>query len=233
MISIRTWALGGILFSLWAPPFAQPLSTSDGIRQIQTREGDRRPLETAAETVERTYGWIVTYEDVPYMFSGDTDDVSDSICRSNCDQIEHRTLVPRSTPYAYSLDENKAKEGELGAPVVIAALLDAHNRSGNPGKFHALAVRVPGGPMVFHLIPHEMRDEHGQPKAYRPLLDTRITLSPGKRSLDAILDEIEAKLQAATGVEFMTAPNGLKLFGENGGGFEARGEAGGGALCGF
>jgi hypothetical protein len=194
------------------------------VREVQTRENDSRPLETAAETLERTYGWIVTYEDPPYVFSLDTDDVSESICRSNCDQIEHRTLVPRSTPYVYMLDEDKAKEGELGAPTVIAALLDAHNRSGNPGKFRALAVRVPGGPMVFHIVPYEMRDEHGQSKAYTPLLDTRITIAPGKRSLEAILNEIEAKLQAATGVEFVTAAIGSNYLTQTAVDFDAQNE---------
>lgn len=178
---------------------AIPFVVAAQVGEIQVGVKTRRPLSEAADLLEAKYGWIVTYEDMPVV-GKDVQDIT-ALSRPLTPNAPYRTLIPLGIPFAFSLDESKAAEGEVGAPAVIATIVDAYNHSGNPGQFHAIAARVPGGPMVFHLVPSEGRDAQGRPTPYTPLLDTRISLPAGKRSLDKILREIGQQLKLVTGVQ--------------------------------
>jgi hypothetical protein len=190
---------------------AIPLRLGAQVSDVRLGDKTHRPLSEAADLFESKFGWIVTYEDVAVAGA----DVADStaLARPRTPNTAYRTLVPTGLPFAFVLDEGKATEpDQVGAPAVISTVLDAYNKSGNPGQFQAIAMRVPGGRVVYRLIPSKMRDDHGQLAPYTPLLDSRITLPSRKRSLYEFFDEISRQLKIATGVRFDWGPYALNYL---------------------
>jgi hypothetical protein len=168
-------------------------------QQHEFRFDGARPLGKAAQELEEQYGWIVTYEDVP-VFGADTKDVTAEVRKDHDATAKNRIIVPRGSPFGFAVDEKHAREpGQIGAGRVVANLLEAYHRSRNPGKFQGLVTRA-GGRLVFHLVPIEIRDEHGQPAAYRSPLEARISVPFAKRSIHRLLDEIGARISEASGV---------------------------------
>jgi len=170
-------------------------------QQREFRFNDSRPLGKAAQDLEAAYGWIVTYEDVP-VFGPDAKDVTAEVRKDHNANAPNRIIGPNGSPFGFTVDEAEAKQpGQLGVGKVIATLLDAYHHSSNPGKFDALVTRA-GGRLVVHLVPIEIRDEHGKPSPYRSPLDLRISLPLARRSISTTLDQIGAKIQEASGVHF-------------------------------
>src|SRR5262245_56284081 len=121
-------------------------------------EHTRRPLSEGADLLESRFGWVVTYEDVPVV-GVEVEDITAKVRPLEPDR-PNRTLIPKAQPFIFQLDEATANQpGGVGAPAVIAALVAAYNASGNPGQFRAVAVRVPNGRMVFHVVPFQKHNE--------------------------------------------------------------------------
>jgi hypothetical protein len=164
---------------------------------------DPRPLAQATIALEHTYGWIVTYEDVPVM-GADAKDVTAEVRKDHDANAKTRIIVPNGKPFAFTVDDRQARQpAQMGAGAVIASLLDAYHRSGNPGRFRALVARA-GGRLVFHVVPFESRDVQGQSIAYRSPLDARISVPRARRPLGTLLALIGEKIEEVSGVRVAT-----------------------------
>jgi hypothetical protein len=176
---------------------ASQLAAQNPSKEFRFEDG--RPLAQAATELERAYGWIITYEDVP-VEGADTRDVTAEVRKDHDANAKDRVIVPNGLPFVFSVDDDQARQpGQAGAGNVIARLLDAYHQSGNPGRFQALATRS-GGRLVFHLVPIERRDVRGQLVPHRSPLDTRISFPRAKRSLDRLLQTIGDTIAEASGI---------------------------------
>ena len=103
---------------------------------------DPRPLAQAASAFERSYGWIVTYEDVPVV-GADARDVTAEGRKDHDGNAKNRVIVPNGLPFGFTVDESHARHpGQAGAGAVIASLLDTYHYSGNAGRFQVLEARA-------------------------------------------------------------------------------------------
>ena len=72
---------------------------------------DPRPVACAAETLEKKYGWTITYEDPPYVHESELVDVTDKV-RRDLDKFEPgkapRVLIPKggTLTVEYSIDDH-------------------------------------------------------------------------------------------------------------------------------
>ena len=71
----------------------------------QLSVNDPRPVALAAETLEKKYGWIVTYEDPPYAYDGDLVDVTEKV-RKDLDKFKPgeapRVFIPTKRRETFS-----------------------------------------------------------------------------------------------------------------------------------
>src|SRR6185369_16243131 len=97
-----------------------------------------RPVLMAAEMLEKEFGWIITYEDPPYVHETDLVDVTDEV-RKDSQKFKPgqapRVLVPKGGELAFEFDIDPATEKPADPATVIQQLLDAYAFSGHPGIF--------------------------------------------------------------------------------------------------
>ena len=101
-------------------------------------------------------------------------------------------------PFGVSVDDATAKQDPFAE---VTKLVHQYNVSGNPGQFHVLRASGPAHASTFHIVPDHVRNEKGETAPYHPLLDTRISLPPGKRSAYDVIWEINKEIEAASGIE--------------------------------
>lgn len=170
MASEVWWRIGVVAAMLATGPAAMTSAA-------EVRVDDHRPLAAALAEIERVQGWVVTYEDPIYRYSGDITDVSASVERRG-DAAEKPLMVPRKGAFLAQYDTTSAEQA-------VRKIVDAYNDSGNPGRF---AVEV-AGPERLHVIPVGAAGAGGKFANQTPLLNMHIT-PPAKAG--TALEQIEA-----------------------------------------
>jgi hypothetical protein len=127
-----------------------------------------RPVSAAVLQIEKHFGWVVTYEDTPYVHPSQIVDITAQVRRDG--QMSKRVFGMRRgsidityTPRQTTID---TQVGEAVQQVLL------HSRAaGNIGEFSV--DWVPGG---YHVVPLAVKGKSGVTEPQLPLLDTRITL---------------------------------------------------------
>jgi hypothetical protein len=132
---------------------------------------DPRPLMQAVEAVSQEYGWLVDYEDPPYVSHFDLVDDTDPKWRESHPNGKSVTRVSGGL-FEVSLPEPSSIATGDAAEQVLRALVTGYNSSGNPGKF---VVRKEAGGR-YTVIGVSRRDETKRDEPVKPLLDTLITV---------------------------------------------------------
>lgn len=153
---------------------------------------DRRPLAKASEELESRYGWVVGYEDPPWQDPGEMADVTEQVRRDPRPAGQGRVLVPRGGTLAWEFNVDPINGLPSDPAAMLNGMIEAHEEAGNPGGF-----RWEGRGTRFDIVPVGMRDVHGQPAAVAPILNTRINLEGGQRSVLDVVHEIAASLSNA------------------------------------
>jgi hypothetical protein len=95
---------------------------------------DPRPLAQAVSALRKEYGWLIDYEDPPYVSDSELVDVTDPQWRAS------HPGAPGYRIAAGGLFQCEYVEGSdiltlAGQESVLRQIVSAYNRSGNPGKF--------------------------------------------------------------------------------------------------
>ena len=193
MRSIRFWILVPVL--LVTVTFGQNGSVNLSLN-------DARPVAAAIESLEAKYGWVITYEDPPYAFAGDIQDVTERV-RKDLNRYERgkapRVIVPRGGALSVSYTANPNHPA-----VVIQSVLDAEAaRSGN-------VFRVKQDGNMFHVVPAKSKNKNGQPVERASILESNITLAGGQQTGVQMLQTICEALSKAN-----EAPVLLGIFPNN------------------
>ncbi len=172
-------------------------STEEG--QIQ-RAGDRstltinspRPLDSAAMTLALHFGMSVSVEDPPYIFQDDVKDVTAEVARNH--NPGRRVLIPKGGPLeiAFPVDAG----GFPSHPQELLEKLVQHANAHYP-----FAYRLEAKDGFRTLIPTRMRDALGQVVEFTPLLDRRVTIPLGTRTIAETANIMTAALSAQTGLQ--------------------------------
>jgi hypothetical protein len=166
----------------WARSATEPAQT--------TSVDDPRPLHEAIQILESTYGYVITYEDPPYVYKGDLKDVTQEVRRTGDPRYQNASIVvPAGGTLHFSLPSKSSMSDPAAMGSVLAQLLQSHASLQRGGRF-----RLAQSDDVFHVIPVEVRDVHGGWQPLKPVLDYAITV-PGIANAD-VLDMLQAICKA-------------------------------------
>jgi hypothetical protein len=130
---------------------------------LQITANDPRPLDNVLGALEHQHGWHINYEDPQYRTADIVDDTAPSWLQEHPNG-PHAYVVAGGAFYAkIAVDENFPHDPMQ----VLPGLVDAYNRSGNPGRF------------ALHRVNHESFDIVPTAAAdgpQTPLLDTVMDL---------------------------------------------------------
>jgi hypothetical protein len=162
---------------------------------------DPRPVAAMVLQLETSHSWRITYEDPPYANDADIDDVTDQVVRDASERSWLKVLVPKTRTLSVPRLAGVTDESKALRTVVIQ-----YNAMVGYEAFQI----VQDGP-VFHVIPKNMKDGSGQLQTAMAVLDTKIAIGAGERSIFQLIDEICAKISVASGtpVKIGTVPQSL------------------------
>jgi hypothetical protein len=147
-----------------------------------------RPLDAIATRLEEEFGIVVSAEDPFYMFSGDTMDISLEVSR-----VRAGTLVPRRRKLEVHFPLNSH-----GSPRDVRELLNNVIDTANAQLPFAYRLDVDGA--AFFLVPTRTRDAQGRSIDVTPLLDRKVTIPPGTRSIAENAQLMADALSSQTGL---------------------------------
>jgi hypothetical protein len=158
------------------------------------RDGERatlsvfgsRPVDLAARQLVEAFGVALNVEDPIYLYSDDVEDIGAT--RSG-----KRLLVPRPSLLEMPLD--LWADGSL--PDVRLAVSDLRDTA---NRLFPFEFRLDTDGDVFTLIPTRTRDERGRSVQMTPLLDYRVTIPQGTRTIIEHVQLLTDSLQRQTGV---------------------------------
>jgi hypothetical protein len=152
---------------------------------------DSRPVAKAIMILESTYGWVITYEDPPYAYAGDIDDITQKV-RKDLDKFKPgqapKVLIPkeRTLSFEYDVDQTNLPSDPA---IVVQRLLAENRKSGGSSEFRLEKVAK-----TIHVIPSSIKDKSGKLTHTKPVLDAVIGLPAkqrnGLQTLEAICDAI-------------------------------------------
>ena len=150
-------------------PFVLARPSAAQADRLDVDVDDARPLAAAIEALERRHGWIITYEDPPYVFAGDILDVTAQVRKDGA--MHQRVLVPAGGPFRFTYEASAAASKDASASM-LEGLLEQYHASGNAGVF-----RLAQTGTVFHVIPARHRNALGASETTASLLDATISIN--------------------------------------------------------
>ncbi len=186
--------------------FAARDRDSQGTREIKLSVEDPRPVLKAIETLERKYGWVVTYEDPRYVHDSEIDDVTLKV-RKDLDKYKPgeapKVLVPRLGALEITYDVASDTKLPTLPAMVVQKLLDAQAARGNGGRF-----RLETRGQIMHVIPTAIKNSAGALVPQESALDRIISLPSGERTVFQKLESVCAAISRSINipVELGTVP---------------------------
>ena len=162
-----------------------------------------RPLQEVVDALRQRHGWLVSYEDPPFDADQDLVDVTASVRRDG--HLERKVFVPRGGPFTFIYDLPAA--AETGPASILRTLLDDYALTDYPGTFEVRASAP-----LFHVVPTSVRGRDGRSRPITSILDTRVTLVEGRRSVATLLDEVTADVSRQIGVHVGFGPGADNLL---------------------
>ena len=146
---------------------------------------DPLPLARLGKALEQTFGFGISYEDAPWVYSADIDVAPEYPNRRKEALGGGRVARGGSLSIKFSVTEDGQDPTVLPARILQDAL-DLHRRKGNPGEFRLLPLDKDG----FSIVALRSRDAEGRLVSSRPPLDNRISFPDAKMTGDDALDLI-------------------------------------------
>jgi len=159
-----------------------------------------RPVDSAAVTLANEFGIRVNVEDPPYAFRDEVKDVSAGVSPEA--RIRRTVLIPKGG--RLEIHFFLTPDGKIAdIPSVLQGLADAANAQ-FPFEYR---VETDGG--WFTLVPTHSRDSLGRSIPVTPLLDRRVTIPAGTRSIAASAQLMTEALSAQTGLSVSCCQTGV------------------------
>ena len=146
---------------------------------VKVDANNPRPLEQTLGALQQKYGWVVNYEDPQYVSQADLSE----------GEGPGGSKLPRGGRFSVEFPLGQEKEKS------VQAVLDAYNRSENPGRFE---LRKISDALV--VVGVEAHDAQGKLSPQKPVLDTPITLPTKQRSATDSLNLICRKIALQRGI---------------------------------
>ena len=180
------------------PPVEQPVPPE--IREVRVIAPNLyevrgpRPLEGAANLLQRKLGVPVSVEEPPWVSSSDVTLAEDFAEEPRSSRREARNfLVPRGGTFDLVIE---ASDRGPGASETIRRALSQYMARNNPGEFELLDL----GEQGFSIAPRRIKNATGTLVEIPRLLDMRISFPEQRRSLDETLGLFREALSRVSGL---------------------------------
>jgi len=154
---------------------------------------DPRPVAKVVETLISQYGAMISYEDPPYSFGDDLEDVTTQV-RKDLDKYPAgqapKVLIPRGGKMTLNVQPIVQNKDVGSALTLLVQSSRAHG-----GHFRVLSADG-----TFHIVPTEVRGVDGNWNATTSILDGSITLPVAERTEIALMDEFCKQVSASAHV---------------------------------
>jgi hypothetical protein len=169
---------------------------------------DPRPLARAIYTLEQRYGWVITYEDPPYVYVGDIADVTPLVANDYGSRPSRpRVLIPAGGSFAFTYT---VLDGANPAPderALLEGLLAAYHSGARPSAFDLTRTGA-----VFHVTPSMSRNVAGNVETRASILNTAISLAAEDRTALAMVVAIANEVGRSVGVDVVPGTMPLSLL---------------------
>jgi hypothetical protein len=165
----------------------------------------RALLHVCVASAER-YGWDINYEDHAVSYAGDVVETESSIRRRTPGKWSKPVMGFRPEKFAVVFEA--LSNSPFQASTVVAEVL----RQAKGSTIGEFSVRQQD--KSIDVVPTGVRNQAGEWREFVPVLDTRVTIPGGEKTLAELLLTLIAKLNEASGhrVELGVTPAGLDRF---------------------
>ena len=164
-----------------------------GQRMVEVTVDDPRPLMAVIDQLERRFGWVVTYEDPPFVHPSDLQDQA-VYNREPANPSRPKMPIPRGGPFtfSYAMPEQSVNARKAALDTLIQ---DYGIATKQPGAFRLLETTG-----VTHVVPSRKKNIRGDLEACGSILDTSVRLPEGSRTVAALLREVTDAVGSAVGI---------------------------------
>ncbi len=167
--------------------YSKQATISESAGKIRLVANDSRPLAQALDALQQKYGWRVNYEDPQYISKLDVIEPKGTQDKSSHPDGQHR--VPAGGNFVVEFAGGPAPNAVPDEQKTLQLLIDAYDRSDNPGRFELRKDKDRQEP-VFDVIGTAAHDSQGKIAQQQVLLDALITLAPQERTFSDTIDLI-------------------------------------------
>lgn len=148
---------------------------------------------------------MVTYEDPPYEYADDLEDVTAAVRKDG--DLSKRVFGPRSGSLIFSYPI-PAGAGADAREAAVRALADTFNTESDGARFQVVAQQP-----YLHIVPTMSRNTAGVLEGRRSLLDVTVSMPAQEKALMEAVTDLLQRLTESNGVEvgLGTVPNNLML----------------------
>ena len=152
---------------------------------------DPRSVASALTVIEHRTGVPVSYEDPPYMFSRDLQDVTEQFRRGLGQESygSSRIIVPKGTTLRIDFSEAHSAGGLTTALNMLSRVLNADSQARGMSVFGV--VQTSG---YIHVVPRWHRDSTGNIVNTKPMLDNEVVpstlITTGEQALKDICEQL-------------------------------------------
>lgn len=181
MVRLRNALVGGVTLAF---------SLAGADLRTATVSGSR-PVAKAVEYIEALYGLPITYEDPPYMYDSEVDDVTTQVrgTQGLSNPALPRVLIPRRGALTFqyeALGPRPPKDTAHSAAFqAITDLLVNYPASDGSPRF--ALIRAPGS---IHVVPTRFINGSGRAESLKPMLENGVSLAPKERPAIELLNDI-------------------------------------------
>jgi hypothetical protein len=169
-----------------AAPAAKEAATPPANGPITISGNGPRPLQQALGALRLKYNGAVSYEEPQYLSPKAM--IEDPHIKG--------TFIPASKPFSVEIAPVQSATDSAGAEKSLQLIVDAYNRSGNPGQFE---IRNTEG-KVIPVVGVASIDDKGSFVPQKPLLDSPVTIPARERTISDTVDLLCQKLSDGTHV---------------------------------
>ncbi len=167
--------------------YSKQATISESAGKIRLVANDSRPLAQTLDALQQKYGWRVNYEDPQYISKLDVVEPKGTQDKSSHPDDQHR--VPSGGNFVAEFAAGPAPNAVPDEQKTLQLLVDAYNRSDNPGRFEVRKDKDRQEP-VFDIVGTAAHDSQGKMAQQQVLLDAPITIASQDRTFSDTVDLI-------------------------------------------
>lgn len=153
-----------------------------------------RGLLETVQVLQRWYGWRVTFEEARLLHPDDVIDISYKLSPKAAPGT--KAFTQNAHPFSFKLPKRAAGESEPDRLETLNRMVEAYNKSGNPGRFAVIRAGA-----TTHIVPIMVKDKTGKLVPSPSILDVPVTVDGAETSFAQFMVNILHQVSQQIGRE--------------------------------